>query len=505
VGDAAETATPAPAPTPVRCVGRRVDAFTWAGKVEIPAMVWDHLAGVKREAEGLGHPVPFDLADLGLLRDALASGEVDAGTARLSFSNRGTGAVYVMLNNDAQIRVDKEAPGGWTVEVIVRAAFLARHTFKQAINLVRRIGAAFGGLNLAAPCNERCRRVDLAADFAGWEIAQKDGDNLVKRQRAALKDFFASKDDAGGDDYEQPISYTYRHDREPTGIAVCPGGCVMVRLYNKQKELAIRGNLEKTAMEREIWTANGWDGSAPVTRLEVQLRTEALKEMRLRRLDGAPPEVVLENLDPDEGERRAIEAFDGDGVRIQWDSRANPLRGAKIVTLCDDLEALAANLDAVWAYATGKWLTLRTPGVDSRLRRCPLDPRWVEAQAVTWIERRSPATRRRKRGGATTAQALGSVLSNLASLGGLPFEVANDRAWPADPAPEDLEKMTQPAAAVWIRAELVAILGAFAERAERDLTTGAKDLRPVVLSLLQRRRAVSARFDEFVGLFWEGG
>ena len=215
------------------------------------------------------------------------------------------------------------------------------------------------------------------------------------------------------------------------------------------------------------------------------------------------------------------------------------------MTLCDDLEALAGSLDAIWAYATVKWLTLRVPGADSRLHRCPLDPRWLQAQRVTWEERAIPITRRRKRGGATTAQALGCLLSNLGSIGGLPFAAgaANDSpgrscpscgeeapaqavdcpecgfvlpavvTWPRDPDVEEdpelaassRERMTQAEASLWIRQELRAIVMAFASRAERDLCDGIDDLREVVASLMIRRRATVSRFSEFVGKHWEAG
>ena len=196
---------------------------------------------------------------------------------------------------------------------------------------------------------ERLRRLDLSCDVSGWEFQDSDRRSFVKPGRSPVTSFREIEED-------RPVLKEHGGDRI-TGYTVSAGGPIMCRLYDKREQLAQRAP-EKTALEEAIWTSNGWDGSGPVARVEFQLRSEALRSFGI---------VGAEGLD--------------------------------------------SKLDPLWQYLTREWL--RIVEVDrSRLTRCKtIDKRWRIVQALTFSHQSAPAARRYDRGGASAAQALGSLFS----------------------------------------------------------------------------------------------
>lgn len=276
---------------------------------------------------------------------------------------------------------------GWSVVVEARALLLARMKYSELLEMFRELLASFGLL-----VAWRQRRIDLAADVTGWQLAISDGEAFVKPPRAKLGHWEPlAKDldpDAAGHsdaDHERAHVTTYRsEDRAVTGHTVCPGGAIMARIYDKVCELNQPGRFAKRQVEVAIWQAAGWTGrlvetasggfrveGPPVVRVEFQVRGEALEEMGLR----------------------------------------DPLK-------------LASSLDSLWAYCVARdagrgkgWLRLVLPDDATRLRRCATDPRWRVLQETIWVERAEPAVRLRRRGLASLAQALGSTLAALADEG----------------------------------------------------------------------------------------
>lgn len=100
-------------------------------------------------------------------------------------------------------------------------------------------------------------RVDLAADFINVDIRQLDIDNKYKWISKARK--FA----------------IYNEGWEVTGVMVGRGDFVL-RIYDKTTEL--KKNQEKGNFFRSVW---GCDEDTPVTRVEIQVRREALKEFAI--------------------------------------------------------------------------------------------------------------------------------------------------------------------------------------------------------------------------------
>jgi len=54
-----------------------------------------------------------------------------------------------------------------------------------------------------------------------------------------------------------------------------------------------------------------------------------------------------------------------------------------------------ASLQDLWRYATGDWLTLRTPTANQQRTRWPVDPRWQEIQAIELAPSCTGVVRRR--------------------------------------------------------------------------------------------------------------
>jgi hypothetical protein len=269
----------------------------------------------------------------------------------------------------------------------------------------RRIAAAFGSV-----LDARSRRFDLCATFMHWPIAPTDRDRLVLRSRAKVDDYEAIPVQTPGRRRAKPVAETSvrvtRHGSATvcTGFTVSPGNPIMARIYDKIADLTVKGDArwrdgrepgdprslealsDKGAHELATWRAAGWVEGIPVTRVEFQVRGEALDDFQMR--------------DP--------------------------------ATVCGE------RLDAIWRYCVGEestgrrkkgepkkhrgWMRLVIGG-RSRMKRAEVDPRWIVAQRVAFVRHVAPATRVRKVGeGATWKQGLGATLSSLAAMGVLPAE-----------------------------------------------------------------------------------
>lgn len=100
-----------------------------------------------------------------------------------------------------------------------------------------------------------CSRVDIAADFQGWVPTLEVMAGMVTR--ADFRPIYPSIDNP----------QTFQYGR----------GAVVVRVYDKTAEVAA-----KPSHWPAVWeTLAGYDPLAPVWRVEVQLRTDALRDMRL--------------------------------------------------------------------------------------------------------------------------------------------------------------------------------------------------------------------------------
>lgn len=331
---------------PSRAIACRIDALVIAYQVAVPMALRDE----------------FDerQAICALARDV----EIRLGVFRFSMVRSRSINRFTIENHDCRVLYDRDAKGEWSVEVVLRASFLATHTLDACIGYSNTVAAAFGDV-LA----DRLRRCDLAADFLGFPLRRWDAERLATK-RARVTEFLTDAKDS--DEADLRLLEHLSASCVVTGLTVAPGNDLMARIYDKTAELTLPGNEEKRAIEEELWRRGGWQPGDPVTRVEFQLRGEVLDSLRLR----------------------------------------NPAD-------------LHSRMDSAWQYCVQRWLRLVDP-VRTRRWRCPLDERWKAVVGVVFHHPDEPATRRRVRGGATVEQALGASMSRLGAIGKLPLMPKGD-------------------------------------------------------------------------------
>lgn len=361
-------------PPGLRVVASRVDALTVAYSVPLAY-------------ERVARCLPASAPGSAQRRVAARFGAVDLEVR----ATRSTGQLAVENGELRGIVLDR-AQGGWSVELTAAAVLLATRGFEGALARLHATATALGWRQTGeldergqrTDC--RLRRGDLAVDVAGWQVGdERDAGAPLGEcvlSRASVGEF-SPDDDEKIEAASRTATRTYRSHRQITGITVGAGGAIVGRIYDKLAELNRESTApEKRAIEESIWSAAGWTRGEPVTRVEFQLRGEALDELGLR--------------DPD---------------------------------------AVVPRLDELWSYLTGggdrsapaapgqrrtAWLRLVAPHSATRLARCRVLDAWLVVQEHVFHHVAAPAQRSRlRRGGASEAQVIGSVLSMLAALGQL--------------------------------------------------------------------------------------
>jgi hypothetical protein len=271
-------------------------------------------------------------------------------------------AAFAFENADLRAVFDFGASGGWTLEVVIRALFLATHPLTEAIALAERVARSIGPWKLA-----RLRRFDLAADYVGFSLVPGDTERLATK-RARVDTFLAQSKDLDEVDGElcKPAIREHRNGQLlVTGITIAAGNPLMGRIYDKTAELELTGREEKRVVEHGLWTRRGWTQGERVTRVQFQHRGVFLDDIRMR-----------------------------------------------------DPHGLEARLDEVWATDVS-WVRLIEPSTATRRSRSRLDPRWECVVATTFDHQAEPIARRRNRGGASPEHVLGAAVSRLAATGNL--------------------------------------------------------------------------------------
>ncbi len=357
-------------------VGNRVDALTLAYRVDFDPEVIDAL----NERRGV------------TMEHGVASVYVRGLVGEMRYARVARGC-WNIRNADYRVRIDLKAPGGVMLPDGMTAGWTFEVTFAaQALAQLPHVGHAVAwGRDLAESLGKvrevRLRRFDLAVDVAGWQVTDEDRKRMVKPRRGKMTSY--PKVEREEDEQAFELGVVIHEQRHVTGMSVCPGGALMLRVYDKPAELA-GGELDpssKQVHEGWRWVARGWDGSAPVTRVEFQIRGQAVKEFGVLN-----PEMWM---DP------VIKAPPRDS-------------GGHVLKI-----PLEEKLDSIWQRCLG-WARLVVPD-DARPSRCSNDPRWDLLSTVSFGEgSRVVAARRRWRLGSTPEQALGCNLSLLGARGLLP-------------------------------------------------------------------------------------
>lgn len=407
-------------------VGQRVDMLVVAFRL---GLGWDVVHNVRQRQE---------------LANQVGSAEVTLEDFRFALKRRRSLGGVPFENADLRGIFDEGAAGGFVLELTLRATCLATRSLEEALSLVFRVANAFGVVHEA-----RLRRFDLAADYAGFDLRPADADR-VQTTRARLASFRVDDKDVDGLGTPEALREHRNASHQVTGITIAAGNPFMARVYAKGIELQQPGREQKRAIEHAIWSANGWDGTAPVTRVEFQGRGVFLDEINLR-----DPRALPEKLDP---------VFQR-GVR---------------------------------------WVRLIDLNSSTRRTRCALDARWQVVTDTVFSHAAAPIERSRAfRGGARPSHVSGSVQSALASTGLLrpPQLVTADGRTFEDPA--EFAGHLDPGAAVeWVH------------NAYRDMFRSASDLcaddavarfgpHAAVVAVATKNEAARARFwshDDLKGL-----
>jgi hypothetical protein len=263
---------------------------------------------------------------------------------------------FVLVNATKTVLIGAHQ-SGFPVQVEFRALYLRTEPLASLIGEGERIARHFAAGDIA-----ECRvwRVDLCADATGLVFRREDEEHCVTRARRRVR-------------FQSPEK-VYTRRRGPvslvTGFVIAPGNELSVRIYDKTEELfAVHGrDSEKTRTELAVYRHAGWDGEAPVWRVEAQFRGTRLRELGA----GTPSELLTK-------------------------------------------------LDALWHYVvgteqeiSGAWLRVVVP-VANRIERCPTDPRWRVYQSARFIGQASAERVEGSSGGVSIEQMVGDVLSCLSS------------------------------------------------------------------------------------------
>lgn len=333
-----------PGTVPCQVVARRVDAFR-----------------VAYSFDRISNDVLMDVAKARGDANWEAAFALDGVACKLS--RKGDAAKVLLQNADMRAAFEINVSDGYVFTIDANAVFLATHTLQETLAMMDRLASGIGPVK-----DRRLRRGDLAVDIAGWEIRQKDADKFVLPRRASSVKYTDISDVS---DDERPADgklKTYANKRGVTGITVCEGGDIMLRVYDKRTEVARKVSAHKQPIEEAVWRSNGWDGQSCVTRVEFQVRGEALKE------------------------------FQG-GVRKP--------------------ERFIEEVDAIWQRLVRQWTRMVMLN-RTRKKRCALDPRWALLQTVVFEHVAAPASRTRVRGGAEPLDTFSRTMSGLAGRAALP-------------------------------------------------------------------------------------
>ena len=164
------------------------------------------------------------------------------------------GYEYLLKNGDIELQMMPDARGGSRspeVRVVFRSAFLWEAGEDEAYD---KVGRLVNELASIAYC--RVSRADLCVDKV-MPLPEIDRKAQVVTRLRERDSFY------GGD---------FQSGQRGTGYQFGRGG-MACRLYDKAYEISVKGR----GHIRPLWSANGWDGESPVSRLELQLRREGLR------------------------------------------------------------------------------------------------------------------------------------------------------------------------------------------------------------------------------------
>lgn len=371
-----------------RLLQARVDALYLAYNGELRPEFLEHLRQRTDEARVQGLAVAVDV-------------DVWGAVLRLSPTSicwpglKGIEGKWTLTCDEVRLRVETGASDGWRIEVQPSALLLGRVGHEIAREMARELARAV----LVDVLEERVRRVDLCADWMGYEL-----------EAIGLLDWIAPRRTKAAD---LALSHRYSHAGIVSGWTLGKSD-ISHRTYDKTRELREPGHEVKRAEEHARWRAAGWSGGdrpltraqieegghpeyQPVTRVEFQVRGDALKQFpglgNFR-----DPDVLFRSLD-------SVWAYLTD-ARPSAPRGAPMKKGADVKVGGHDVQQKAG------------WCRLVVLGTATRRHRCRTQRRWRAVQRVTFAGVCMPVpARERIQAAAPERRAVGQIIDLVAAEG----------------------------------------------------------------------------------------
>lgn len=347
---------------------------------------------------------------------------VHVGAYEMLLSGRSRDGWWVLERNDFDIKMQEGSHlDGWGLTVKLRAMTLAMLGPTACAELAADVATSV----LQVVEDERVAWIDLCADVTGFDVDSIDTRQWVGSGQAKVHKL-------------TPSSVEGRREWFAGGerIAFYVGkGDLMLRVYDKTVALQNDVVGDKRAAEHLRWRAGGWNGIDRVTRVEFQVRGDALKEV-------------------DDGRLR-------------------------------DTTRFAGRLDALWKYLTCKWVRLCTVESASRRSRWATDPRWTNIQNVPFVEDAGEISQRSRLRGTPSVEYVASIALSHAAKSGKFDHVPLATAF-------EVARWHPPRARHFVLVTLGALLGAVGDEIAHRLLRQRGPVRSACF-LVERLRSARAR------------
>jgi hypothetical protein len=238
----------------------------------------------------------------------------------------GHGWRWLLYSDDIHLAIGKGTLNQTVCRLTFRSVYLHSRTLDDTLSQVYRFLVAFLGYEPVLQVSE----VHQCVDIAGWVLTAADAERFVSR--GSLHQI-----------PEETVSVhpeVEQHGRRMKGFyfsKTAPHSCL---IYNKSSEVTVHHK----EWFHEVWKRNGWDGEAPITRVEFRYDRECLREMGI-----------------------------------------------------DDPFDLLDQLDALWAYSSQQWLRHTVPSVDTNQSRWAVSEVWQVVQQASLFQTEAvPAVRAKK-------------------------------------------------------------------------------------------------------------
>jgi hypothetical protein len=238
----------------------------------------------------------------------------------------GHGWRWLLYSDDIHLAIGKGTLNQTVCRLTFRSVYLHSRTLDDALSQVYTFLVVFLGYEPVLQVSE----VHQCVDIAGWVLTAADAGRFISR--GALHQL-----------PEEAVSVhpeVEQRGRRMKGFyfsKTAPHSCL---IYNKSSEVKVHHK----EWFHEVWQKHGWDGEAPVTRVEFRYERECLREMGI-----------------------------------------------------EDPYELLDQLDSLWAYSTQQWLRHTIPSADTNQSRWAVSEVWqIVQQASLLVTEAVPAVRAKK-------------------------------------------------------------------------------------------------------------